>query len=271
MFWKTICSVVSILSLSAASWIFIPEPVAGVNWVGGNSCAFSGSAGGYAATSSPVDAHAFEASTDGATICIWSKRTGAEGFQIATTSGSEQDSGYTIGSFSGDFYWSVYDDSGTRFKRLVSSSVAGTPLDTWVFHCVINDVGTATSTVRYYQNATEVSHSHSGSALTGSTEPNTRATYLGSSLAENLPFEGRISQVTFFNKAASSGEMTEFYNSGVQMDPTTLSFAGNLAGGYSCGNGPNDSTSLIEDQTGNTAANLVNGTWTIVADAPPTS
>jgi hypothetical protein len=64
-----------------------------------------------------------------------------------------------------------------------------------------------------------------------------------------VPFDGKLCEVVFVNKKISGAEFTEFYNSGIPIDASTSSFAGDIDSYYPI-NASDDATTTIFDNVG---------------------
>lgn len=83
-------------------------------------------------------------------------------------------------------------------------------------------------------------------------------------------FVGKIDEVTLWDKALSDAEVAELYNAGTPIDPSLVSFSGNLKNWYRMGDG--DTFPIIFDQVtpseNMTCTNMVDSATNFVLDVP---
>lgn len=160
----------------------------------------------------------------------------------------------------GAIYCYLHTGSTTEFWYGDTTNLA---LNTWYHVCMVfGDSGTT----ELYINGSEESNNPTQSFSVRSTS--TSDIQIGRSPLGNF-FEGNMSNVIYYDKALSSGEVSDLYNSGTIPDPMLLSTQTNMIGYWKLGNG-GDSEDTFYDSSGNE----LDGTgtlleWTdIEVDAP---
>lgn len=127
-------------------------------------------------------------------------------------------------------------ENGETFSSAnIINGTTNLSLNTWYLGCVTTN---GSGHLFYINSTAQGSRNTSASGdWWGNTLTPVGTVYgaIGATQAGVVPFNGQIDEVTYWNKELSSGEISELYNSGTPIDPTTHSAAANLDGYWPLG------------------------------------
>lgn len=148
-------------------------------------------------------------------------------------------------------------------------SVSGISANAWHQVTIVNDGLVTGTSITMYADRSLVSSSVSG-AIPSSPMTNTGVMRFGKRVWNGTQgFNGKILEVSFWNKALSSSEITALATGGKPVNALNHSARANLTGWFQFGNNPADSAAAIYDVVGGlvgTGIGLASGN--IVSDAP---
>lgn len=191
-------------------------------------------------------------------ISLWIKRiSGSGGLITKLTAGV----GFEMFDSNGVIDFGFYGNGNTLFNNNT------TPIATGAWHHVVftYDGSHDQSGIKMYIDGSLATVS--GSNTKGTSVITSGGVEVGTRRTTDY-WHGKMDEVTVWNGALSSGNVTTLYNSGHPADPTIVSFAANLAHYWRMGDVP-DSASIIYDQVGSvngTPTNIVSGDYT--SDVP---
>tara|TARA_Y100000590_G_scaffold455461_1_gene604142 strand:- start:38 stop:1177 length:1140 start_codon:yes stop_codon:yes gene_type:complete len=189
--------------------------------------------------------------TDPFSLSLWVRPTAALTGTlplVTKMSGAPALAGYALYYYGGDLYMQFRADQATNNQIYWSISGTSTPVDSWT-HVVM--VYESTTVAKIYINGTDETPGSSGGGGLSATLSNAGTFKVGAFDALSDFVDVMIDEVSFWEKALSSSEVTDVYNSGT---PADLTGSSDLVSWWRFGDDASDdftgTTGQITDQVG---------------------
>ena len=189
---------------------------------------------------------------------VWVNMTDATSFVIIVNGKFATDGQYEFTTDTADkLHVALIDESTNKYIGRKYNTALTSDQGSWIHLAFTYSGNSLSSGVKIYRNATQVDDANFQSLPYVAMENLASDTKAGAGTYSNVYANGKMDELSLWNKELSSSEITDIYNSGTPTDLSAHSGAANLIGWWRMGDGSTFPT-IVDSSTNSNSGTMTN-------------